>query len=222
MVPSDGRASLARHEVITTTIDRAHGGEEPRRRAVRAWLADHPRPSGRELALAGYVVPHWPPPYGLDADPEHQLIIDEELAAMGIGRPVNPIGIGWAAPTILLAGTQAQQDRFLLPALAGEELWCQLFSEPDAGSDLAALATRAERDGDTYVVNGSKTWTTLAHRSRFGILLARTDTTSPRAPRHLLLHLPDGPSGDHHGADRGHDHRAFVQPGVLPRRSTAR
>jgi alkylation response protein AidB-like acyl-CoA dehydrogenase len=155
--------------------------DDPRRLAVRAWLAAHPNPSGRDLAAAGYVVPHWPAPYGLDADPEHQLVIDEELAAAGARRPLNPIGIGWAAPTILLAGTPAQQERFLWPALAGEEFWCQLFSEPDAGSDLASLRTRAERDGDSYVVNGSKIWTTLAHHSQFGILLARTD---PDAERH--------------------------------------
>jgi len=156
--------------------------DDPRRRAIRAWLAAHPRPSGRELAGAGYVTPHWPPPYGLDADPVHQLVIDEELTQAGVSRPLNPIGIGWAGPTILLAGTPAQQERYLLPALAGEELWCQLFSEPQAGSDLAALTTRAVRDGDTYVVNGSKLWTTLAHYAAFGILIARTD---PDVPKHL-------------------------------------
>ncbi len=155
--------------------------DDPRRRAVREWLAAHPDASGRDLARAGYVVPHWPAPYGLDADAAHQLLIDEELTAAGVRRPLNPIGIGWAAPTILVAGTPAQQERFLWPALSGEEFWCQLFSEPDAGSDLASLRTRAERDGDSYVVNGSKIWTTLAHHSQFGILLARTD---PEAERH--------------------------------------
>ncbi|HEV2308927.1 MAG TPA: acyl-CoA dehydrogenase family protein [Acidimicrobiia bacterium] len=155
--------------------------DDPRRLAVREWLAAHPDPSGRDLARAGYVVPHWPAPYGLDADAEHQLLIDEELIAAGVRRPLNPIGIGWAAPTILLAGTPGQRERFLWPALSGEEFWCQLFSEPDAGSDLASLRTRAERDGDSFVVNGSKIWTTLAHHSQFGILLARTD---PEAERH--------------------------------------
>jgi alkylation response protein AidB-like acyl-CoA dehydrogenase len=149
--------------------------DDPRRADMRAWLRDHPRPSGRELAEAGYVVPHWPAPWGLDADPLHQLIIDEELAAAGVSRPSNPIGIGWAAPTILLAGTDAQKARYLWPALAGEEVWCQLFSEPDAGSDLASLATAATLDGDEWVVNGSKIWTSGAHMARFGILIARTD-----------------------------------------------
>ncbi|MCU4182850.1 acyl-CoA dehydrogenase family protein [Acidiferrimicrobium sp. IK] len=149
--------------------------DDPRRLEVRAWLAAHPSPSARQLVAAGYVVPHWPAPWGLDADPVYQLIIDEELAGAGVRRPLNPIGIGWAAPTILLAGTDAQKQRYLAPALAGEEIWCQLFSEPDAGSDLASLATRAERDGDEWVVNGSKIWTSGAHHSRFGILIARTD-----------------------------------------------
>lgn len=158
------------------------GEDDPQRLAIRTWLSEHPTPSGRQLAVAGYVTPHWPPPYGLDADPVHQLVIDEELARAGASRPLNPIGIGWAGPTILLAGTQAQQDRYLVPALAGEELWCQLFSEPQAGSDLAALTTRAVRDGDTYVVNGSKIWTTLAHYASFGILIARTN---PDLPKHL-------------------------------------
>jgi alkylation response protein AidB-like acyl-CoA dehydrogenase len=129
------------------------------------------------LAEAGYVAPHWPRPWGLDADPVTQLVIDDELRRAGAFRPVNPIGIGWAGPTILHAGTPEQRQRYLFPLLAGEELWCQLFSEPDAGSDLANLGTRAVRDGDEYVVTGQKIWTSLGHVSRFGILIARTDTS---------------------------------------------
>jgi len=149
--------------------------DDPRRLAVREWLAANPDPTGRQLAEAGYVAPHWPEPWGLDADPIHQIIVDDELAAAGVKRPSNQIGIGWAGPTILHAGTQAQKDRYLFPLLAGEEIWCQLFSEPGAGSDLANLSTRAVRDGDEWVVNGQKIWTSLAHSSRFGILIARTD-----------------------------------------------
>jgi alkylation response protein AidB-like acyl-CoA dehydrogenase len=134
----------------------------------------------RELAHSGYVVPHWPAPYGLDADPIHQLIIDEEMVQAGVKRPTNPTGIGWAGPTILQHGTDLQRDRYLWPAIAGEEIWCQLFSEPDAGSDLASLTTRAVRDGDDYVVNGSKVWTSGAHKASFGILIARTDATLPK------------------------------------------
>ncbi|MDH3754490.1 MAG: acyl-CoA dehydrogenase family protein [Acidimicrobiia bacterium] len=155
--------------------------DDPRRFAVRSWLAENPRPSPQELADAGYVAPHWPAPYGLDAEPLEQIVIDEELAAAGIRRPHNQIGIGWAGPTILAAGTEAQKERYLRPMLSAEEIWCQLFSEPDAGSDLASLATRAERDGDVYVVNGSKIWTSGGHQSAFGILIARTD---PDVPKH--------------------------------------
>jgi len=154
--------------------------EDPRRLAVRSWLAEHPTPSGRTLAEAGWVVPHWPRPFGLDADPVHQLIIDDEFQRAGVSRPANPIGIGWAAPTILMAGTDAQKDRYLWPALAGEEFWCQLFSEPDAGSDLASLSTKAERDGDEWVINGSKIWTSGAHLAQFGILLARSNPDAPK------------------------------------------
>jgi alkylation response protein AidB-like acyl-CoA dehydrogenase len=155
--------------------------DDPRRLAVREWLAAHPNPTGRQLAEAGYVAPHWPAPWGLDADPVHQLIIDDELKAAGVRRPSNQIGIGWGGPTILHAGTQAQKDRYLFPLLAGEEIWCQLFSEPEAGSDLAGLRTRAVLDGDEFVVNGQKIWTSMGHISKFGILIARTD---PDAPKH--------------------------------------
>lgn len=160
---------------------RLPGSEDPRRAAVREWIDAHPHPTARQLAEAGLVAPHWPRPWGLGADPVHRLIIDEELRLAGIGRPDNPIGIGWAGPTILSAGTAEQRDRYLAPLLAGEEIWCQLFSEPDAGSDLASLRTRAVADGGGWVVNGRKLWTSLAEAARFGILLARTD---PEAPRH--------------------------------------
>ncbi|MEY2475377.1 MAG: hypothetical protein QOG87_692 [Actinomycetota bacterium] len=155
--------------------------DDPRRKEVRSWLESHPNPSGRQLAEAGYVVPHWPKPWGLDADPIHQIIIDDELRRARVQRPMNIIGIGWAGPTIVHGGTEAQKDRYLMPLLSGEEIWCQLFSEPGAGSDLANLGTRAIRDGDTYVVNGQKIWTSMGHFAKFGILIARTN---PDAPKH--------------------------------------
>ena len=155
--------------------------DDPRRLEVRAWIEAHPSPTAQELADSGYVVPHWPEPYGLAAEPMHQLIIDEELRRAGIARPSNPIGLGWSGPTILLAGTEEQKATYLPGMITGEDFWCQLFSEPDAGSDLAALATRAERDGDEYVVNGSKIWTSGGHHAKYGILIARTD---PDVPTH--------------------------------------
>jgi 3-oxochol-4-en-24-oyl-CoA dehydrogenase len=150
--------------------------DDPRRLAVREWLAANPKPSGRQLAQAGYVAPHWPAPWGMSADPIHQLIIDDELHRAGVRRPSNAIGIGWAGPTILMGGTQEQKDRYLMRILSGEDFWCQLFSEPDAGSDLASLGTRAVRDGDNYVINGSKIWTSGGHHAKYGILIARTSS----------------------------------------------
>ena len=153
--------------------------DDPRRVELRAWLAEHPEPSGAEFAAAGLVAPQWPAPWGRDADVEYQLLIAEELARANVAPPLNPIGIGWAGPTIIYAGTLEQQARWLPRLLSGEEIWCQLFSEPGAGSDLAALSTRAHRDGDEWVVSGQKVWTSYAHVASWGILLART-SSAPR------------------------------------------
>jgi len=153
--------------------------------SLRDLVAEH-APDGRYapgwnavLARAGYVAPHWPAPWGLDADPSEQLAIDEVMRELEVPRPLNPIGIGWAGPTLLVAGDERQQQEWLPGILDGSALWCQLFSEPAAGSDLASLQTRAVRDGDEYVVNGQKVWTTLAHVAQFGILLARTNPDAP-------------------------------------------
>jgi alkylation response protein AidB-like acyl-CoA dehydrogenase len=155
--------------------------DDPRRLAIREWLSANPNPTGLQLAEAGYVAPHWPAPWGLGADAIHQLIIDDELGRAKVRRPTNPIGIGWAGPTILYAGNDEQKQRYLSPLLSGEEFWCQLFSEPGAGSDLANLGTRAVRDGDEFIVNGQKIWTSGAQYAKFGILIARTD---PDVPKH--------------------------------------
>ena len=154
--------------------------DDPRRVEVRRWFEEHPQPSAADLVGAGYVVPHWPRPWGLDAEPELQLIIDDELRRAGVTRPLNPIGIGHCGPVLVVHGTEEQQERYLMPMLRGEEMWCQLFSEPEAGSDLANLSTRAVRDGDVFVVNGQKIWTSLAQVAKFGILIARTDTDTSK------------------------------------------
>ena len=131
------------------------------------------------LVEEGLLAPHWPSPYGLGADAVQQLVIDEELAAAGISRPDLKIG-GWAAPTILEHGSVEQKDTFLRATLAGEVTWCQLFSEPGAGSDLASLRTRAEpttRDGvDGFALTGQKVWTSLAKEADWAICLARTSS----------------------------------------------
>lgn len=164
------------------------GDDDPRRLDVRAWRQANPNPTQAELHKAGYVAPHWPAPWGIGADPIHQIIISQELHGLKVAsdtqrkKPAsNAIGIGWAAPTILLGGTEEQKDRYLDKIFTHEEIWCQLFSETEAGSDLANLATRAERDGDEYIINGSKIWSSGAHASDMGILIARTD---PDAPKH--------------------------------------
>jgi alkylation response protein AidB-like acyl-CoA dehydrogenase len=154
--------------------------DDPRRLEVRAWFEAHPKPTPRQLVDAGYVVPHWPLPYGLDAEPELQLIIDDEMRRAGVSRPVNPIGIGHCGPILVALANDEQKDKYIWPMLTGDDMWCQLFSEPGAGSDLANLSTRAERDGDVYVVNGQKIWTSLAERAKYGILIARTDINQPK------------------------------------------
>jgi len=115
---------------------------------------------------------------GLGLSPKLQNVINTKLFAAGapIAYARNPIGAGMCAPTIVVHGSTEQKERYLRPLFSGEEIWCQMFSEPGAGSDVAGLSTRAVRDGDEWVLNGQKVWTTLAHVSRFGIVLARTDT----------------------------------------------
>lgn len=148
---------------------------------IRAWLDAHPNPTPQQLAERGLVAPHWPEPYGFDATPLQQLVIDEELRRAKVSRPMNQIGIGWAGPTLIYAGTDEQKRRYLPGILTGEDIWCQLFSEPGAGSDLAGLCTRATRDGEEWIVSGQKIWNSFAQMSKYGILLARTN---PDVPKH--------------------------------------
>ncbi|MCV7314511.1 acyl-CoA dehydrogenase [Mycolicibacillus parakoreensis] len=132
------------------------------------------------LADAGLQAPHWPAPYGRNASAAEQLLIDEELAAAGVERPDLVIG-WWAAPTILEHGTPEQIERFIPATLRGEIFWCQMFSEPGAGSDLAALRTKAVKVDGGWRLTGQKVWTSAAHRAQWGVCLARTD---PDAPKH--------------------------------------
>jgi len=115
---------------------------------------------------------------GLGLNPKLQKLINERVYAAGAPNPMyrNPIGHGMCGPTVVVWGSEAQKDRYLRPLFTGEEIWCQLFSEPGAGSDFAGLSSRGVRDGDEWIVNGQKVWTTLAHLSRWGLLVVRTDT----------------------------------------------
>ncbi len=132
------------------------------------------------LAEARLLAPHWPAPHGRSAGPAEQLLIDQEISSAGIARPDLVIG-WWAAPTILEHGTPEQVQRFVPATLSGEIFWCQLFSEPGAGSDLASLRTKAVKVDGGWELTGQKVWTSSAHKAQWGVCLARTD---PDAPKH--------------------------------------
>jgi alkylation response protein AidB-like acyl-CoA dehydrogenase len=143
---------------------------------------------------SGLVAASWPRRYGgLGLPPDIARRADEELRPFNLGR-LNPLGLNLAAPALFAHGTEEQRLRFLPPIVRNEEVWCQLFSEPGAGSDLASLSTRAERDGDEWVITGQKVWTTWAHLSDWAVLLARTDIDVPkrRGLTYFLLNLRQG------------------------------
>jgi alkylation response protein AidB-like acyl-CoA dehydrogenase len=136
----------------------------------------------RTLYEAGYVGMLWPREYGgWGATAMQQAIVQDEMARIQAPPAINGLGIGFIGPTIIVHGTPAQKERYLKKMLTAEEIWCQLYSEPNAGSDLAGLKTRAEDNGDHFVVNGQKIWTSSGPIADWGILLARTD---PRAAKH--------------------------------------
>lgn len=153
------------------------------RARIRAEIASFAGLSGPErrnaFAESGYLAPHWPAPYGRGARAAEQILIDEELAAAGVDRPDLVIG-WWAVPTILEHGTPEQIERFVMPTLRGDVVWCQLFSEPGAGSDLAALRTTAEKVDGGWTLQGQKVWTSLAQVADWAICLARTDRDAPK------------------------------------------
>lgn len=136
----------------------------------RRFLADH-----------GFLAPHWPAPWGRDADPQAQLVIAEEMKTAGVSIPSLIMG-DWVLPTLIAHGTEEQKERFMLPTLYGEITWCQMFSEPGAGSDLAGLSTKAEKVDGGWRLTGQKVWTSIAQWSDWAICLARTN---PDAPKHL-------------------------------------
>ena len=170
---------LAFRDAVRTWLEDNHPGEEPEgdEDARFAWRRDFQR----RLADAGYAAVHWPPEYGgRGATLTESAIFFEELARSGAPLPANVLGLLLAGPTIMSWGSEEQKERFLAPILSAEEIWCQGFSEPDAGSDLAGLKTRAVKDGDDWLVTGQKVWTSGAQYSKWCMLLARTDGDAPR------------------------------------------
>jgi len=136
-------------------------------------------------ADAGFAAITWPKQFGgRGGSPIEQVIYNQEEANYAVPRGVFEIGLGMCIPTMMAYGAPAQLERYVRPALRGEEIWCQLFSEPAGGSDLAALRTRAVRDGDDWIINGQKIWTSGAHFADFGIIVTRTD---PDVPKHQGL-----------------------------------
>jgi alkylation response protein AidB-like acyl-CoA dehydrogenase len=161
-------------------IDAVDTGDHARLAQLRAGL-DHADWYTR-FGEAGYATPTWPAEYGagLSLTPTQARAVNEVLGRYAVPRPPNIIGIGMGGPTVVAWGTEEQKHDYLRGIATSEEIWCQLFSEPGAGSDVAGLATQAVRDGDEWVVNGQKVWTSLAHLARYGMLVARTDPDQPK------------------------------------------
>jgi alkylation response protein AidB-like acyl-CoA dehydrogenase len=177
MAVVDDTSTTAEEDLVLERIEQLLAEHDPRTTPTHEFL-------GAQFD-AGLAWVHFPEGRGgLGITPRAQKLADERLAAAGASSTAawtNPIGVGMAAPTVLAHGSEEQQARYLRPCFTGEEVWCQLFSEPGAGSDVAGLASKAVRDGDEWVVNGQKVWTTLAHLARWGLLIARND---PEAPKH--------------------------------------
>src|SRR6266508_4534635 len=173
--------------------------EEAFRQKIRDWLKDNLpeswtgdrfsreqdwtvyREFAKRLSTNKWVAPHWPVEYGgLGLSVIEQLIFNEEMSYANAPVGYSVIGVGWAGPTIIVYGTEQQKRQHLDAITSAETMWCQGFSEPNAGSDLANLSTRAVKDGDDYVINGQKIWTSGAHYADWMILIARTDFEAPK------------------------------------------
>lgn len=169
-IRTKARAFLAEH---FTAWKRDVGDAPYALTAVRAWQ--------RRLAEGGWGAPMWPLEFGgRGFGPVESAIWSQEKARAGANIPFNIVGFGMAGPTIITHGTAEQKQQYLPALLRGDEIWCQLFSEPGAGSDLASLTTRAQHEGDTWVIDGQKVWSSDADKARYGILLARHDPTLPK------------------------------------------
>jgi alkylation response protein AidB-like acyl-CoA dehydrogenase len=177
-------------------VDLSYSAEDDAfRTRVRQWFEQNPpgpldtleqrKAWHRRLYDAGFIGMGWPQEYGgQDSRPLEQAIVGEEMARARVPGGVNALGIGIVGPTLIAHGTEAQKQRYVRKILEAEEIWCQLYSEPNAGSDLASLRTSAIKesfaDGDYYIINGQKVWNSQAYMADFGILLARTDASVPK------------------------------------------
>jgi alkylation response protein AidB-like acyl-CoA dehydrogenase len=161
---------------------RRQRSEDDEDASMEATIADLPTQKAFQAALfdAGLAGLTWPKPWGQGLTAEHQRVYNEEAAGYDIPTTVYTIGLGMVIPTMIEFGTDDQRERYVHKALRGEEIWSQLFSEPGAGSDVASLQTRAERDGDEWVINGQKVWTTGAQLSDYGAVIARTNPDNPK------------------------------------------
>ena len=192
---ADGEASgrIGSRTLVDLTLSPA---EEAFRDELRSWLEENNpgrEPAGdeeafefrrewqRQLHQAGMAGISWPKEYGgRGATLIEQAIFNEETARAGAPQVANVLGLAMGGPTVIAHGTEEQRQRYLQPILSAEEIWCQGFSEPESGSDLASLKTRAVRDGDEWVVTGQKVWTTFAHHAKWCMLVARTDADAPK------------------------------------------
>ena len=172
--------SWLRENLPPEWVEAVDAGDSEKLRAARRLV--HYDDWCARLGEAGWATPTWPVEYGgAGLEPGQARIVNDELTRYQVPRSFNIIGIGMGGPTVMQWGTPEQAKRWLPPMAQHREIWCQLFSEPSAGSDVAGLATRAVRDGDEWVVNGQKVWTTLAHMAKWGMLVARTN---PDVPKH--------------------------------------
>ena len=179
---SEFRAWL-RDELPASWMDAVDAGDDDTLERLKAESGFNPFTWQGTIGRSPYAAPLWPEEYGgLSGEVWMQTVIRSELVRYRLPTvSINLLGVGLAGPTLIAHGTEAQKERYLRKILSAEEIWCQLFSEPGSGSDLASLSTRAVRDGDEWVVNGQKVWTTIAQFAKFGMLLARSD---PDVPKH--------------------------------------
>ena len=202
------------HEATSESPGEARDDDGRFRDELRAWLGEHPPPDvdvaatsedaatlrtwQRTLHDDGWVGIHWPVEYGgRGASYAQVAIYNEEFARAGAPPLLGRAGVSLVGPTLMTHGTEAQRQRWMRRILSGDDVWCQLFSEPDAGSDLASLATRAEQRGGSYVVSGQKVWSSYARFADWGIALVRTDPTAPLHKGISMLAIPmDAPGVD--------------------------